>query len=237
MKTNSSDGNSLTFLPISRAKKFHEDLARFYAAQVTFALEYIHKMGLVYRDLKPENIMVDFKGFLKITDFGFCKKLKDDRAYTLCGTPEYIAPEVIQNKGYGQSVDWWSFGILIFEMAAGYSPFSVGNPSQMEMMELICSNQFKVPSSFSSSLKNLIHNILQTDLSKRFGNLKNGVDDIKSHAWFKSINWTGIFNQTCQPLFVPKVSGPGDYSQFDKYDDVPLKVSITEKYEKEFADF
>lgn len=193
-------------------------------------------MGLVYRDLKPENIMVDFKGFLKITDFGFCKKIKE-RTYTLCGTPEYIAPEIIQNKGYGQSVDWWSFGILIFEMSAGYSPFSVGDPSQMEMLDMICSCTFKVPSSFSSKLKDLVQNILQTDLSKRFGNLKNGVDDIKSHAWFKSISWIQLFNQTVVPPFIPKVSGHSDYSQFDKYDDVPLKVAAVDKYEKEFADF
>lgn len=193
-------------------------------------------MEMVYRDLKPENIMVDFKGFLKITDFGFCKKLKD-RTYTLCGTPEYIAPEIIQNKGYGQSVDWWSYGILLFEMSAGFSPFSDGNPSQMEMLDKICTGVFKMPSSFGINLKNLLHNLLQSDLSKRYGNLKNGVKDIKSHAWFKSISWTSIFDQSVKPPFVPKVSGPSDYSQFDKYDDIPLDVAATDKYEKEFADF
>lgn len=193
-------------------------------------------MSLVYRDLKPENIMIDFSGYLKITDFGFCKLIKD-RTYTLCGTPEYIAPEIIQNKGYGQSVDWWSFGILVFEMSSGYSPFSVGDPNQMEMLDKICSGLFKVPSYFSSSLKSLVQNILQVDLSKRFGNLKNGVDDIKSHAWFKSTNWASVFDQTVEPPFVPKVSGPDDHSQFDEYEDVPLNVAAIDKYEKEFADF
>jgi protein kinase A len=193
-------------------------------------------MGLIYRDLKPENIMIDFQGFVKITDFGFCKPIKD-RTYTLCGTPEYIAPEIYQHKGYGQYVDWWSYGILLYEMSAGYSPFGVGDPDQMEMMEKICSGKFKMSSSFSVDLKNLIQNILQIDLSKRFGNLKNGVDDIKHHAWFKSINWIALYDRNVEVPFVPKVSGPGDYSQFDKYDDIPLMVTDADKYETEFADF
>lgn len=221
---------------VRRAKKFEEPQARFYCAQVCLGLEYIHKMGLIYRDLKPENIMMTYRGFLKITDFGFCKILKD-RTYTMCGTPEYIAPEIIQSKGYGQSVDWWSYGILIYELCAGYSPFAVGDPEQMVMMERIVSGKFKMPSSFSHDLKSLVGNILQTDLTKRFGNLKNGVDDIKSHVWFKSINWWNLYNRNVEVPFVPKVSGPGDYSQFDKYDDVHMRVVEVDKYEKEFADF
>lgn len=217
-------------------EQFSEPLARFYGAQVCLGLDYLHKMGLIYRDLKPENILIDHKGFVKITDFGFCKKLKD-RTYTLCGTPEYIAPEIIQSKGYGVSADWWSFGILLFEMRAGYSPFSIGNPDQLRMMEKICEGKFRMSSSLGPDLRDLIFNILQTDLSKRFGNLKNGVDDIKSHAWFKVINWTVLYNQNMEPPFVPKVSGPGDYSQFEDYDDVPIKVSPHDRYEKEFADF
>jgi protein kinase A len=193
-------------------------------------------MSLIYRDLKPENIMIDFKGYIKITDFGFCKQIKD-RTYTLCGTPEYIAPEIIQNKGYGRSVDWWSFGILIYEMSAGYSPFSSGHPDQMELMERICIGKFKTPSSFHNDLKDLIKNILQTDLTKRYGNLKNGVEDIKSHAWFKPIEWMPLYHQVIEPPFVPKVSGPGDYSQFDDYDDVQLKVADVDKWPKEFEDF
>lgn len=217
-------------------ERFSEPLSRFYGAQVCLGLEYLHKMGLIYRDLKPENIMIDHKGFIKITDFGFCKQLKD-RTYTLCGTPEYIAPEVVQNKGYGVSADWWSYGILLFEMSAGYSPFSVGNPDQIQMMEKICEGKFRMSSSFGTDLKDLIFNILQVDLSKRFGNLKNGVDDIKNHAWYKVINWTTLYNQNMEPPHVPKVSGPGDFSQFEEYDDVSIKVSKVDKYQKEFADF
>lgn len=199
-------------------------------------IEYIHNMSLIYRDLKPENIMIDYKGFIKITDFGFCKLIKD-RTYTLCGTPEYIAPEIVLNKGYGKSVDWWSFGILVYEMVAGYSPFSVGDPDQMQLMEKIVEGKFKFPTHFTGDLKDLTQNILQTDLTKRYGNLKNGPDDIKNHAWFKPINWIAIYNQKVEPPHVPKVSGPGDFSQFDEYVDVPLHVASIDKYHKEFADF
>lgn len=217
-------------------KKFPEVIARFYAAQVTLGFEYIHKMGMIYRDLKPENILIDYRGFLKITDFGFCKKI-NDRTYTLCGTPEYIAPEIIQNKGYGKSADWWSYGILLFEMSAGYSPFAADNPDQMELLERIVEGKFRMSSSIGPELKDLIEHMLQTDLSKRFGNLKNGINDIKNHPWFKSINWNSLYNRQMEPPFVPKVSGPGDFSQFDKYEEIPLKVSDDDNYEKEFADF
>lgn len=200
------------------------------------ALDFIHKLGLIYRDLKPENIMIDYKGFIKVTDFGFCKPIKE-RTYTLCGTPEYLAPEIIQNKGYGQSADWWSFGILIFEMSCGYSPFSIGHPDQMQLLERICIGKFKIPGSFGKDLKHLIENVVQIDLTRRFGNLKNGPEDIKKHPWFNEINWIHMYNQEIKPLFVPKVSGPGDYSQFDEYDDIKMKISSVCLYEKEFADF
>lgn len=150
---------------------------------------------------------------------------------------EYIAPEIVLNKGYGSSCDWWSFGILLFEMSAGYSPFSVGNPGQMEMMEMVVAGKFKIPSSFHAKLKDLIQNIVQVDLTKRFGNLKNGVDDIKNHAWFSAVNWIALYQQKVEPPFIPKVSGPGDFSQFDRYDDVEQSTSDFDEYAKEFEEF
>ncbi|EFN60622.1 cAMP-dependent protein kinase catalytic subunit, partial [Camponotus floridanus] len=110
------------FTHLRRMGKFDESLAKFYAAQVALALEYLHHCSLIYRDLKPENILIENSGYLRVTDFGFCKMV-DGRTWTLCGTPEYLAPEVILSKGYGKSVDWWSFGVLVYEMNAGYPPF------------------------------------------------------------------------------------------------------------------
>ncbi len=110
------------FSHLRRANKFSNDASRFYAAEITLAFEYLHSFNIVYRDLKPENLLLTAKGHIKITDFGFAKVV-DDRTYTLCGTPEYLAPEIIQSKGHSKGVDWWAIGILIFEMLAGYPPF------------------------------------------------------------------------------------------------------------------
>lgn len=155
----------------------------------------------------------------------------------MCGTPEYLAPEIIQAKGYGKSVDWWSYGVLLYEMAAGYSPFYTNDPDQMVLLDRIVTGKFKMPSHFSNDLKNLIQNILQVDLTRRYGNLKNGANDIKQHPWFSHTNWIALLNKEVEAPTVPKVSGPGDISQFDKYDDVVLKDSAKCLYEREFSDF
>lgn len=132
---------------------------------------------------------------------------------------------------------WWSFGILIFEMSSGHSPFATGNPEQMQLLERICTGKYKMPANFGKELKSLIENVLQMDLSRRFGNLRNGPEDIKQHPWFNDTNWNQIYNQDIKPPFVPKVAGPGDYSQFDEYDDIKLDIAPACLYEKEFADF
>ncbi|XP_058447625.1 cAMP-dependent protein kinase catalytic subunit alpha-like [Malaya genurostris] len=224
------------FSLLRKNKKFGEDQAKFYGAQVALALEYLHFMNLVYRDLKPENILIDTRGYVKITDFGFCKLIRD-RTWTLCGTPEYLAPEIIQSKGYGKSVDWWSFGILLYEMVAGYAPFYSHTGDQMALFEKICKGRVRFPSNFSSDLRNLVQNILQTDLSKRYGNLKNGTNDIKQHAWFRTINWIGLLNAEVTAPFIPKVNGPGDTSQFDVYDEQEMRVASKCLFVKEFAEF
>ncbi|VEN61198.1 unnamed protein product, partial [Callosobruchus maculatus] len=151
------------FTHLRRMRKFNEVLARFYASQVLLALEFLHFCDILYRDLKPENILIDSKGYLKIADLGFCKIVKG-RTWTLCGTPEYIAPEIILSKGYGKAVDYWSFGVLLFEMSAGYPPFTSSDP--MKVYERIISCKYKCPGSFSSELQDIIKNLLQLDLSR-----------------------------------------------------------------------
>jgi len=147
-------------------RRFDESHAKFYAAQVCLALEYLHYLNLIYRDLKPENMLIDYKGYIKITDFGF-GKIVEGRTWTLCGTPEYLAPEVIQTKGYNKSVDWWSFGVLVYEMVAGVSPFYVTTDDPMILFGKICEGKYKTPSHFSGDLKNFISNLLQLDVTKR----------------------------------------------------------------------
>ncbi|XP_054264206.1 cAMP-dependent protein kinase catalytic subunit beta-like [Macrosteles quadrilineatus] len=210
-----------------------EDQARFYACQIILALEYLHHLDFVYRDLKPENILLDHTGYLKLADFGFTKRLKRRlRTYTLCGTPEYMAPEIILNKGYGKSVDWWAAGCFIYEMVAGATPFVASDAGRI--YEKIIYGKIKFPQTFSQGLKDLVGKMVQADLSKRFGNLKNGANDIKEHKWFLATNWLAVLNRKCEAPYRPKIGSVKEDGT------TPWKLpkeGKVEKYSKEFEDF
>ncbi|KAJ9594900.1 hypothetical protein L9F63_013805 [Diploptera punctata] len=225
------------FTHLRQIGKFSETLSRFYASQVILALEYLHYLDLIYRDLKPENILIDHQGNLKITDLGFCKYVPG-RTWTMCGTPDYIAPEIILSKGYGKSVDWWSFGVLVYEMTAGYPPFYANDP--MQMFEKIVSGKYSNPVFFSNEVKDLIRNLLQVDLTRRYGNLKNGINDIKSHKWFKNCDWLAIVNLKTVSPYIPQISGITDISHFEGARDIDktlLKISSVDLYPDDFDEF
>ncbi|XP_011494069.1 PREDICTED: cAMP-dependent protein kinase catalytic subunit-like [Ceratosolen solmsi marchali] len=222
------------FSHLRKMGKFSESLSRFYAAQVALVLEYLHKCNLIYRDLKPENILIDNLGYIRVVDFGFCKQI-NNRTWTLCGTPEYLAPEIILSKGYGKSIDWWSFGILLYEMNAGYSPFF--SQHTVNIYEKITLGKYHFPQFFQHDLKDLIKNLLQLDLTRRFGNLKNGSLDIKRHKWFEKIDWIKIYNKSVVPSFVPNCTNQSDDSNFDKYNEEQLVIPEENMYEREFENF
>jgi len=168
--------------------------------------------------LKPENLLICADGYSKLTDFGFAKVVEPgSRTYTLCGTPEYIAPEVLLNKGHGKPVDWWTLGILIYEMIVGYPPFVDEDP--MGIYQKILSGKIVFPKLFDKNAKGLVKKLLTADLGKRYGNLKNGVDDIKQHKWFKDINWADLLDKKVAAPFKPTVKSQSDTSNFDDYPD------------------
>jgi len=166
------------FSYLRQAGRFQQEAAQFYAAEIVSAMSYLHSLSIIYRDLKPENLLLDQEGHLKITDFGFAKKIAD-RTWTLCGTPEYLAPEIIQSKGHNCSVDWWALGILIYEMLAGFPPFYADNP--LGIYEKILGGKVEWPRVIENLAKDLIRKLLVTDRTKRIGNLKHGAEDIKNH--------------------------------------------------------
>ncbi|KAF4738804.1 hypothetical protein FOZ63_004025 [Perkinsus olseni] len=199
------------------AGRFTNEISRFYAAQIVSIFEYLHNKDIIYRDLKPENILLTPDGYLKLTDFGFAKVIHHTRTYTLCGTPEYIAPEVLLNKGHGKAVDWWTLGILTYEMIVGYPPFVDEDP--MGIYQKILSGKIVFPRYFDKDAKSLVKRLLTADLTKRYGNLRNGVDDIKGSDWFKGLSWYDLYNKNIPAPYKPKVKSDTDTSNFDDYPD------------------
>ncbi|XP_055327423.1 cAMP-dependent protein kinase catalytic subunit PRKX-like [Paramacrobiotus metropolitanus] len=195
-------------------RRFTSGGAMFYAAEIILALEYLHERFIIYRDLKPENLLLDAEGHIKVTDFGFAKEVSD-RTWTLCGTPEYLAPEIIQSRGYNKAVDYWAFGILCFEMLVGHPPFYSDNP--IEVYQKILDGKIRWPKQIDLVAKDLIKKLLTADRTKRLGNMKNGVEDIKGHRWFRPINWIQCLERKLEPPYVPKVGHPGDARNFDDY--------------------
>ncbi len=214
--------------------RFPIEQARFYICQIICIFDYLHNKDIIYRDLKPENILIHKSGYLKLTDFGFAK-IVEGRTYTLCGTPEYLAPEIILNKGHGKPVDWWTCGILLYEMIAGIDPFSDDDP--MMVYQKILKGKIKFPSGFDSNAKSIIKHLLDADLTKRYGNLKNGVKDITGHRFFKNVEWEKLLKKEIEPPYIPKVKSNDDISNFSQYPDSDTPAPQIKKEEDPFLDW
>ena len=203
------------FYHLHKEQYFKESKAKFYICEIILAIEHLHKNNIIYRDLKPENILLDENGHIKLTDFGLSKIVNDinkDRTFTICGTPEYVAPEVLTGKGYNKSVDWWSLGIVLYEMLCGYSPFR-------EARERIDIEIYFKPIHHDNLISDiafdLINKLIEPNCEKRLGYGIMDSIEIKNHVFFKDINWKKVERKEIEPEYKPVLKKPGDVSNFD----------------------
>ncbi|EEF33691.1 serine/threonine-protein kinase AtPK2/AtPK19 [Ricinus communis] len=204
---------------------FREDLARIYAAEIVSAVCHLHANGIMHRDLKPENILLDADGHVMLTDFGLAKQFDENtRSNSMCGTVEYMAPEIVLGRGHDKAADWWSVGVLLYEMLTGKPPFIGGNREKIQ--QKIVKDKMKLPAFLSSEAHSLLKGLLQKDVSKRLGNGPTGGEEIKRHKWLKPINWKKLDAREIQPSFRPQVAGKHCIANFEKrWTDMPLSDS------------
>ncbi|XP_050347887.1 cGMP-dependent protein kinase, isozyme 2 forms cD5/T2 isoform X1 [Nymphalis io] len=198
--------------------QFDDSTTRFYTACVVEAFHYLHSRNIIYRDLKPENLLLDSKGYVKLVDFGFSKKLQASRkTWTFCGTPEYVAPEVIMNRGHDISADYWSLGVLMFELLTGSPPFTGADPMKTYNKILKGIDAVEFPRCITRNAANLIKKLCRDNPAERLGYQRGGITEIQKHKWFDGFNWEGLAQRTLDPPITPVVKSAIDTHNFDQY--------------------
>ena len=229
------------FFHLSNDKIFTEDRAKFYVAEITLAITYMHDHNIIYRDLKLENLLLDRHGHVKITDFGLCKEEISYGATTttFCGTPEYLAPEVLEDNDYGRAVDWWGVGVVLYEMMCGHLPFY--NRNHEVLFDLILHEDIRLPDHLSPEAKDVLSKLLDKNPSTRLGGGTGDGKDVMSHPFFASIDFEKLYRRELPAPFKPKVKDDMDVSNFDTmFTSEPAQVSPTEQAglsDDAFADF
>ncbi|CDR97714.1 cAMP-dependent protein kinase, putative [Babesia bigemina] len=210
-------------------------VARFYTAQAVLAIDFLHSKGIVYRDLKPENMLLDRFGHIRLVDFGFAKEVKN-KTYTVCGTHDYLAPEIFLRCGHGVEADWWSLGILVYELLTGAPPFHASDP--VSTYDLALENRILFPLSVRNEVKDFVRKLLVVSPRKRLG--ASGSAAIYSHRFFHGIDWMKMLSKQVKPPIVPRLSGGTDTANYMKYSDDwrSYNVRITPAEQAEhFSDF
>jgi len=203
------------FYHLGRAGRFSEELSRFYTAEIALALGHLHTKGVVYRDLKPENVLLDAEGHLKLADFGLSKEGIQSGihgTHSFCGTPEYLAPEVLNRRGHGTAVDWWSLGALLYEMLTGLPPWY--SQDRQEMFQSIQSSALRFPDYIPADTRSILTAFLERDVHRRLGSVKD-IEEVKGHQFFDPINWKKLFSREVDPPFVPRLRSMTDTANFD----------------------
>ncbi|XP_035190062.1 protein kinase C iota type isoform X1 [Oxyura jamaicensis] len=229
------NGGDLMF-HMQRQRKLPEEHARFYSAEISLALNYLHERGIIYRDLKLDNVLLDSEGHIKLTDYGMCKEglRPGDTTSTFCGTPNYIAPEILRGEDYGFSVDWWALGVLMFEMMAGRSPFDIvgssDNPDQNTedyLFQVILEKQIRIPRSLSVKAAGVLKSFLNKDPKERLGcHPQTGFADIQGHPFFRNVDWDLMEQKQVVPPFKPNISGEFGLDNFDsQFTNEPVQLT------------
>ena len=202
------------FYHLQQEGRFDLSRSRFYTAELLCALETLHDLDVIYRDLKPENILLDYQGHIALCDFGLCKlNMKDeDKTDTFCGTPEYLAPELLLGQGYSKVVDWWTLGVLLYEMLTGLPPYY--DEDVPKMYKKILQEPLRFPDGFDRDAKDLLIGLLSRDPTRRLG--RNGADEIKNHPFFSQLSWKRLWMKGYIPPYKPRVSSAADTSNFDQ---------------------
>lgn len=206
------------FTLLRRSNRFPDPVAKFYAAEVALALNHLHSLDIIYRDLKPENILLNADGHIKVADFGFAKQCATT-TWTLCGTPDYLAPEIVNQQRYNKSVDWYALGVLMFEMLSGLPPYHQAETNHMLLYEKIMRGPAYIrwPTQFHANATDIILKLMESDPSKRYGNMRHGAGDVFAHPWFQEVDWAKLAAREITAPYLPRITGDGDASAFDKY--------------------